>query len=123
MDKRILTQNGEFDYDYQNDILFFKVVNRDYSHSIELKNIVIDIDEEDLIVGIQIFQASKFFNMPKEFIRSIKNWKFEANVEANTVELRLAFNVMYRNKLIEKNPILIQPLNEDVPDSKLICTC
>lgn len=123
MSKRILKQIGEFDYDYSNDILFFKVRNREYSHSIELKNLVIDIDEEKFIVGIQIFDASKFFNMSREFVRSIKGFKFEANVEANVVEIRLVFNIIYRNKLIEKNPILIQPLNEEVPDSRLVCIC
>jgi len=123
MNKRILKHKGECDYDYNNDILFFKVYDREYSHSIELKNIVLDMDEENFIVGIQIFEASRFFNIPKEFIRSIKNWEFKANIEANTVEIRLIFNVVYRNKLIEKNPILIQPLNETIPNSKLICTC
>lgn len=121
MSKQILNCAGEWDYDYSNDILFFKVKNREYSYSIELKNLVLDVDSDNFITGLQIFDASGFFNLPKEFVREIKKWNFEANVESNTIEVRLVFNVMFRNKLIEKNPILIQPLNRDMPDSKIIC--
>jgi uncharacterized protein YuzE len=44
---------GEADYDYANDILFFKIKDREYSHSIELEDIVLDIDVSGIITGIQ----------------------------------------------------------------------
>jgi len=122
MDKRILNAEGEWDYDFLSDILFFKVKNREYAYSIELKNLVIDVDNENYITGLQIFNASTFLNVDKQVLRQMSSWKLEANVEQNTAEIRLIFNVIYRNKLIEKNPILIQPLNQEVPDSRLICT-
>jgi len=122
MDKKLFNVSGEWDYDLSNDILFFKIKNREYSHSIELKNLVIDIDRDNYIVGLQIFNASKFFNVDKIVLNGTKDWKLEINTEQNTAEIRLVFNVLYRNKLIEKNPILIQPFNKEMPDSRIICT-
>ena len=39
-----LEAEGEMSYDYANDILFFKVKNREYNSSIEFQNMVIDAD-------------------------------------------------------------------------------
>jgi len=123
MNKDMLSFEGEWDYDYVNDIMFFKVKNREYSYSIELKNMVIDVDSERLVTGLQIFGATKLFNLDKDLLRQIKNWKFEVNVEENTIELKLFFNIIRRNKvIIEKNPILIQSINREMPNSKLTCS-
>ena len=46
-------------YDYDNDILFFKVKDREYDHSVELEDLVLDVDSEGNVSGIQIFGASK----------------------------------------------------------------
>ena len=105
---RHLEAEGEMDYDYVNDILFFKVKNREYDFSIEFQNMVIDVDEEKFIVGIQIFEASKFLRMSKASLREIPKWKFSSKLENNTIEIRLDYQIKIRNKIFEKNPIIIQ---------------
>ena len=45
MKMKHLEAEGEMDYDFANDILFFKVKDRDYNFSLEFQNMVIDIDE------------------------------------------------------------------------------
>ena len=70
---RHLEAEGQMDYDYINDILFFKVKDREYDFSIEFQNMVVDVDEEQFIVGIQIFEASKFLKIGKEHLRKITN--------------------------------------------------
>ena len=116
-----LVAKGEADYDYDSDILFFKVSERDYVKSIELNKIVIDIDKEDFIVGIQIFDASEFLNLTKNALLKIARWQFNATVEDNKMEIRLVFQVVVRNQIIEKNPIIMQPIKQTLPDSELIC--
>lgn len=59
-------EEGIADYDYKHDILFFKTKKRTYKKSIELDNIVLDVDEGGFITGIQIFEVSKFLNLSKE---------------------------------------------------------
>lgn len=70
-----LEAEGEMDYDYANDILFFKVKNREYDFSIEFQNMVIDVDKEQFIVGIQLFDASDFLKINKANLRKITKWQ------------------------------------------------
>lgn len=119
---RYLRGRGEYDYDYVHDILFFKTKKRNYDRSVELDRFVIDIDKENFVVGIQIFDASEFLGIPKLILRNIRNWQFHATVDENKLEIRLMFRVVHRNKMVEKNPIIIEPLKESLPDSKVICS-
>lgn len=120
MNKRHLEAKGSFDYDYGNDILFFKVDEREYSHSIELRDYVIDVDTEGYVVGVQIFNASSYLGMNKVSLREIKNWKLETSVEDNYLEIRLVFNSIVRNQVVEKNPILVQRVDEGMVDSRVV---
>ncbi len=108
MKSRYLEAEGEMDYDYVNDILFFKIKDREYDFSVEFQNMVIDIDDEKFIVGIQIFEASKFLRMSKANLSEIPKWKFSSKIENNTIEIRLDYQIKLRNKVFEKNPIIIQ---------------
>ncbi len=130
MKKKIIKHKGEVDYDYKNDILFFKTKDREYVKSVELDNIVLDIDSKGQIVGIQIFEASKFLRMNKVPLREIPNWEFftkvdkikENDKELTKIEIRLIFQVKVRNKVIEKNPIIMpQLISESLPASELAC--
>ena len=120
--QRRLEAEGEMDYDYVNDILFFKVKDREYSFSIEFQNMVIDVDEEKFVVGIQIFNASKFLGISKINLREIPKWQFKAKIEEGFIELRLNYQLRIRNKIIDKNPIIIQE-NRSGLSSQIVRTC
>jgi len=131
MTAKIRKQKGEADYDYKHDVLFFKTKNKEYVKSLELDNLVLDIDSKGAIVAIQIFEASKFLKMTKSHLRNIPNWEFYAKAEQikdnghnlTKIEVRLTFQVMIRNKLVEKNPIIVpKPLTEMLPNSEIACT-
>ena len=94
--------NGEVDYDYVHDIILFKIKEREYFKSIEFEDIVLDIDKEGFITGIQIFNASNMFKVEKESLKEIKNWNFEIKVEDNVIFVQLAFEIIKRNKVIER---------------------
>jgi len=119
---RNLEAEGEMDYDYVNDILFFKVNDREYSFSLEFQNMVIDIDEEKFIVGIQIFDASTFLGISKINLREIPNWQFKAKIDKGVIELRLNYQIQIRNKIVEKNPIIIQENKSNLPSPQLVVT-
>jgi len=118
--ERHLEQKGELSYDFSNDILFFKVREREYSHSIEVNNIVIDFDEENFIVGMQIFDASKLFNIPKVWLAEPKNARFRASIRDNRIQVSLLLEINVRNKVYRPNPIVIQDSEEDIPDSETV---
>ena len=114
-----LEGKGEMDYDYLNDILFFKVENRQYDRSLEFENMVIDVDNEDFVVGLQIFDASKFLNVSKENLK-VRNWKFEAKITPESIEIRLNCEINIRNMIRELSPIIIQQNTHELPRSSAI---
>lgn len=117
MKPKALKGKGEVDYDYKQDILFFKIAEREYQKSLEFDNIVVDADKEGFIVGMQIFEASKFFNIPKAMLIKIPHWQFQTQVHENIIEIRLTFKTA-RNKVLSMNKIPIstdsnfQPLQD-----------
>ena len=121
MEKKHLQGKGEADYDYQNDILFFKSSEREYDSSLELDKLVLDIDKEGYVVGVQVFDASKFLNIKKNLLMKIPKWEFTATVENNRIFFNLVFNIVIRNKIIERNPMIIERTGQDLPNSKLVC--
>lgn len=120
--RRHLEGKGECDYDYVDDILFFKAKDREYSRSIEMDRFVVDVDVEKFVVGIQIFDASELFGLSKEALRTIKKWQFQATIDENRLEVRLVFQTIFRSKIIEPRPIIIEQLKEPLPNSKVVCT-
>lgn len=116
-----LKGEGEIDYDLKQDILFFKTKYREYVKSIEIDNITLDVDSKGFITGIQIFEASKFLKIPKQALVNIPKWRFQATVFEGRLEVRLVFQVKVRNKIVEKNPIIMESLKESLPNSKLVC--
>lgn len=82
---------GECAYDADHDILLFKIRERDYKMSMEFHNFVADIDEEGLVMGIRVFDASTVFKVAKEVLKSITRWEFKASIEDNTLTVTLRF--------------------------------
>ena len=121
MKNKNFNEKGVSDYDYKNDILFFKTKNREYSKSIELNNMVIDIDINGYITGLQIFTASKYLGLSKDNMIKIPKWQLKTLVNNKVLEIRLNFQVIVRNKIIEKNPIITQRIDEELPNSELVC--
>ena len=112
---------GEMDYDYTEDILFFKVKNRDYNRSLELEDVVLDIDSDGLIVGIQIFGASEMFNVDKDALRNVKKWEFKVQTEGKIVSIQLVFEMIKRNKVVERGQSLIREMPSLLNDSEVMC--
>ena len=99
---RTLNGSGKIDYDYVNDILYFRVEDREYSHSTELIGYVIDFDTENFIIGIQIFNASVYFKISKNLLKTVKDCSIQASVINGVMEVRLVFKLLFRNQIIEK---------------------
>ena len=115
---------GEYTYDYLNDILLFKIKNRDYLKSLDFDNLIVDIDKEYFITGMRIFDASKIFNIPKLALKNIKSFRFNARVEDKKVTIQLEFIPVLRNKpLIKQGQNLIrEAIGSEVRNSEVVCT-
>ena len=112
---------GEVDYDFKEDTLFFKVKGREYLKSIEFDDVVVDIDHAGFITGVQIFGASEIFGMDKDALREVRQWEIMTKVEKNIVTLQVRFEVLKRNKIIKQGQSLIRESLSPLADSEVIC--
>ena len=112
---------GEMDYDYPNDILFFKVKEREYDYSIELEDVVLDIDKEGYVTGIQIFGASKMFSVDKSALRNVKKWQFTIKTEGKVIYVQLMFEMLRRNQLVERGQNLVREASSLLTNSEVMC--
>jgi len=100
MAEKHLEGAGELLYDFKNDLLMFKIKDRDYKLSVEFQNFTVDIDEEDFVTGIRIFDASKVIGVDKFYLKSIIRTEFKAQIENNVVTIGIKFVSKVRNKLL-----------------------
>jgi uncharacterized protein YuzE len=94
------TGKGEFYYDYKYDTLIFKIKGRDYKTSLEFQNFVIDIDTENYIMGIRIFDVSKVTGLDKIIFKNLVHGEFNASIKDNIITIRFTFIGKKRNILI-----------------------
>ena len=71
-------------------------------------------------MGIQIFDASKFFRIDKTHLRQIPNWKFEAKIEGKEIELRLFYQINIRNQIREVTPIIVRENTSELPEQTMV---
>jgi hypothetical protein len=90
---------GEFFYDFKYDTLMFKIKDRDYKISLEFQNFVIDIDTENFVTGIRIFDASKVSGVSKVILRNLIQGNFNASIKDNIITVRFTFVGKRRNKV------------------------
>jgi uncharacterized protein YuzE len=126
MKKRLLEAKGkgEYTYDYSNDVLLFKIKDRDYKKSIDFENIVVDIDKEGFITGMRVFDASKIFKLTKMALKNIKQFEFNAKAEENVITIQLRFMAVLRNKPMIKHgqDFVREALDSNILDSEVLCS-
>ena len=113
-----LTGKGEFLYDYKYDILTFKMRNRNYKHSFEFQNFVADVDDENFITGIRIFDVSQIFGVNKFVLKDIAGGQFKSRIESNVVTIVFKFVSKVRNRLfplLSKQENFTQQITENAP--------
>lgn len=116
-----LSEEGTMNYDFKYDILFLKAKNHDYQKSLEFDNFVVDLDSKNTVSGIEVFGASEYFGIEKEALRHIRKWKMEILVKHQRLEIKLILEMLVRNRVIQKNPIIAETLSEILPASHLVC--
>ena len=68
----------KFHYDSEHDIFYIRNAERKVKESVEFsEDIILDLDEDDNVIGVEIFYASEFFNtfnkeINREFLMRLK---------------------------------------------------
>ena len=115
---------GEYTYDYRNDILLFKIKDRDYAMSIEFENLIVDIDKKGYITGLRIFDASQVFKLSKLALNNVKLFEFNSKVEDKVITIQLRFTSVLRNKPVIKHgqDIVREASDSQIRNSEVLCT-
>ena len=114
---------GEYSYDYRNDILLFKIIDRNYAMSIEFDNFVVDIDEKGFITGLRIFDATQIFKLSKVTLNNLRSFEFHTRAENGVISVQLRFNCMVRNAIIKQGHDFVREANDShLRNSEVLCT-
>jgi len=114
---------GGYSYDYGNDILLFKIRDRNYAISIEFDNFIVDIDEEGFITGSRIFDASKVFKLSKVALNNLKSFEFHTRAENGVISVQLRFNCVLRNSVIKQGHDFVREATDShIKNSEVLCT-
>ena len=87
---------GVYSYSYEDDILYVLSKARSYDVSVEVDELVFDLDKSGKVVGVEIFNASNILNLPKEALRNLRSLKLEV-VVGERIALRLQLKAVVRN--------------------------
>lgn len=103
--KKKSIEKGKWSYDHSLDIYSSEKLNREYEQSIRVENIVLDIDKKGSIVGIEIFEASKFFGISKQHFKDLLAGKFEFFLSEDHKFLKIKIDVVFKVRNAERQRI------------------
>lgn len=86
-------------YDFSSDILGIKV-NHDfrYEETIEMdEGLLLDFDINNVPVSLEVLDASKRFNLPKESLNNIVCFKMDVCVDEKTISINAKIGVLINN--------------------------
>ncbi len=94
----------KLDYDFKEDLLYLYNEKKKSNGSIEFGEIVVDLEKKGEVVGLEIFEASKYLSeltnrkITKQNLKKINTAKFSFNSKKGTILIRIIL-------LIEKEEI------------------
>ena len=97
------SEASKYDYDLQNDSIFFYGEDKKYKSSVELEGVILDFNEEDYLTGIEILDASEKFNVSKADLLNIKNFNATIIINKENIDVQMKMEYYKRNKLIDTN--------------------
>lgn len=113
------------DYDFENDTILFYGGSDKYKFSMDLDGIILDVNEDNYIMGIEILDASKKFKFSKSDLRDIS--KFSATIKTNekNIEVNMKLKINKRNKLINRclDALTLNTMNLPSRTQGLAVTC
>jgi len=109
--------NANLTYDINSDAMGISLKNRkpiDYNMSECLDdNLILDLNHDGKIIGIEILFTSKYFNIPKTYLKHIKTLNFTIDINKNKILISIKIKFSTRNKLNEKE-LIFEKLNDEM---------
>ena len=94
-------RKGIMDYDFQNDIFYSRPVRRSYEYSEQIGDFVIDFDKNGKIIGLEVFNASTYFDKPKIFLKNVFSHTVKIEISEKYISIRIGVLSKQRNKEVD----------------------
>lgn len=91
------------DYDEEHDVFYVSRRSRSYSHSEPVENVIFDIDEDGSLVGIEILDASEFFGVGRDVLRSFESVSFSFRSFEDRLRFSVEFSYELKDRLRERS--------------------
>lgn len=119
------SEASKCDYDFQNDTIFFYGDSDKYKFSMDLDGIILDVNEDNDIVGIEILDASKKFKFSKSDLRDISEFRATIKTNEKNIEVNMKLEIIKRNKLINRclDALTLNSMNLPSRTQGLAVTC
>jgi len=103
-----------YDYDYENDILFFfSEKNYGYEFSKPLnESFIMDFNKNKIPIGLEISNASKIFKTKKYLLKTIKEGVLEIIINEEKIKLNLTLLIEIHNKNTKTFPVNYIGIND-----------
>lgn len=95
--KEVVQEDSEYDYDSLNDTFYIYYSSRKYSSSMILDDLVIYLNSDHKVIGIEVLNASKKFGISKYELRAPVGLGYKINVSDSKVNINLKFTFLKRN--------------------------
>ncbi|MFP4645966.1 MAG: DUF2283 domain-containing protein [Candidatus Woesearchaeota archaeon] len=104
-------RKGIMDYDFQNDIFYSRPVRRSYEYSEQIGDFVIDFDKIGKIIGLEVFNASTYFDKPKIFLKNVFSHSVKIEISEKYISIRIGVLSKQRNKEVD-SLLNLEKINE-----------
>ena len=98
--QKITYENSNFDYDALNDTFYVYNADQQYVSSQIFDDIIMDVGENNVFVGVEILNASKKFNVSSyEFLAPVR-LRLTYDIKDDEISMLIEFTFVKRNQSI-----------------------
>ncbi|NOQ56169.1 MAG: DUF2283 domain-containing protein [Nanohaloarchaea archaeon] len=94
-------KNTHIEYDFQNDILFAKSIDREYDSSLKLGDFILDLDKNKKVIGFEMFDASKKIGLNKIALNNLNEIVINIFISESIIQLFINVKTTYRSSIKE----------------------
>ena len=107
------------DYDFENDIFFINNGDR-VKASIDIGDFVLDVNQSNLICGLEVMDASENLGISKDFLESVKSIKMSVNYSTNHAYVLLVMIFAKKGKEVNMSIPLTLNLGHKTPRKEVL---
>lgn len=100
--QKIKAENVESFYDAVDDVLYVRFKKNNYKYSEDADDIILDFNKKNELIGIEILNATKFFNATKTFLKYVVSANFQIKLDKHHVLIKFSIESKHKAKRTQR---------------------